>query len=139
MTKKDPQSSFAEDFNKESATTGLRDLGDAVGMPDEGDWKNIVNMIAVYRKASIAKFGYDKLTDCIVNAKKEYEELGGKYDSIARGFNLANKQSNMRLHFEFPQDFLLYIEQGYPTLFRSKKHYHWFCKNFKELMIPDRY
>jgi hypothetical protein len=139
MTKKDPQSSFAKDFNKESTTKGFRDLGDAVGMPDEGDWKNITNMIAVYRQTTKEKYGQDFLVDCISNAKKEYRELGGKYDNLAKGFNLANKESNMRFHFEFPESFLFFIEKGYPTMFRNKKHYAWFCKNFKELMIPDRY
>lgn len=140
MSKTSKQDSFAREFTSEAFKQGgFRALAGAVGMPDKKDWENIVQMIALYRKKSVDIYGYDILVTCITDARRDYQQNGGKYDSVARDFNLVNKDSNMRYHFELPESFVRWIEVGYPLMFKDLKHYHWFCKNFRELMIPGRF
>lgn len=134
------QEAFAKDFIAEAKKNGgFKSIGAAVGMPDNEDWDNIIKIIKVYRAESVKRFGFDILADCINSARKEAAQYGGKYENKAKGFNLVNKDSNMRYHFELPETFVHVIERAYPTMFTSREHYAWFCKHFKELMIPDRY
>lgn len=140
MTNKDPQSQFAKDFLEEVSKKGdIKSLGDAVGLPDQGDWRNIMNMITVFRKESIKKYGFDILVDCIATARRDYLQNGGKYNAQAKDYNLVNKGSNMRYHFELPESFVKTIELAYPLMFKNKKHYAWFCKNFSQLRITEKY
>lgn len=136
MPRKTAQTKFAQDFLKEVDKRGsMSGLADAIGLPDEGDWKNIMNIITVFRKESVKKYGFDILVDCIANARKDYAQYGGKHDKIGKEYNLVNKDSSMRYHFEFPESFVKTVEIAYPFMFRNKKHYAWFCKNFKQLSI----
>lgn len=140
MSASSKQNGFAQGFMDEVNRTGnVKSLVGAVGMPDKDDWRNIVEMISVYRKESVRRYGFDILTDCIATARREFAEFGGKYESRAPGFNLVNKDSNMRYHFELPGSFVRMIELAYPLMFKDKKHYHWFCRNFAELRIADRF
>lgn len=140
MPKNSKQSEFARDFSKEVSRTGsVKSLGDAIGLPDDGDWQNITNIIGVYRKESVKKYGFDILIDCIANARKEYHNFGGKYDTLAVQKNLVNKDSGMRYHFEFPESFVKTIELAYPLMFKDRKHYHWFCKKFAGLGITGEF
>jgi hypothetical protein len=140
MAKRGKQNGFAKDFIGEAQTKGnIKSLAGVVGMPDQEDWQNICSIISVYRKESIKRFGFDILVDCIASARKDYAQYGGKYESKAKGFNLVNKDSNMRYHFELPESFVHVIEKAYPLMFVDKNHYHWFCRNFSELRISDRF
>lgn len=138
MRKDSKQVGFAKDFLTEAQKKGVKSLAGAVGMPDKDDFDNICNMIAIYRKKSVEEYGYDILVWCVADAKRDKEQSGGKYESKAKGFNLVNKDSNMRYHFELPDTFVAMIQRVYPLMFSSTEHYHWFTKNFRELMIPER-
>jgi hypothetical protein len=137
--KKQKQDGFAQDFLQEAKHKGsVKSLGDVVGLPDKEDWVNICNMISVFRKESVKHYGFDILVDCIATGKRDYELNGGKYDGLAPGYNLVNKDSAMRYHFELPESFVHVIERAYPLMFTNKDHYHWFCKHFSELSIAER-
>lgn len=137
--KKSKQDGFTREFLDEAKRKGnIKSLGSVVGLPDKEDWANICNIISVYRKESVKRYGFDILVDCIATGKRDYRLYGGRYDNKAPGFNLVNKDSNMRYHFELPESFVRVIERAYPLMFTNKDHYHWFCKHFSELSIAER-
>lgn len=103
-------------------------LGDAVGMPDEVDKENIRAYIRKYDKAQPGKLAFT-----ISSARAEHNSA--RHDD----FNLVNKDSGARHIFELPADFVEGLEEAYPIMFRDKKHFRWFVKNFKELMLPKKY
>ena len=114
-----------------------KDLADAVGMPDEVDKQNIRKIILKYDKEHP---GY------IMHAKNSAREeladtkFGTTTDSRSKsGLSVGGAGSNMRLHLEIPEELYHNIEAYIPTIFREKKHYHWFLKNFPELLIPDKF
>lgn len=131
---------LANDFVTEARKRGeVKSLAGAVGMPDKEDYDNICNIISLYRKESVRRYGFDILVDAIATARREHDEFGGKYENRAKGFNLVNKDSNMRYNFELPESLIRAIELAYPLMFTDLKHYTWFCKNFKSLMISERF
>lgn len=100
-------------------------LGDAVGMPDAEDKRNIEKIIRAYEKKHPGEiiFHRNMARDRLVNA-----------------FNpnaVVDKKSNRRYVFELPPDLFNKLEAYIPTLFRDKKHFDWFKKNFKGLKIPQ--
>jgi hypothetical protein len=134
------QNEFAKEFLSEAQKKGtVKSLGSVVGLPDKEDWENICRMIDLFRKESVKRYGFDILVDAIATARKETEQYGGKYEKIAKGFNVVNKDSHMRYHFELPESFVEYITRAYPLMFTDKAHYHWFCRNFGSLRIPERF
>lgn len=134
------KNAFADEYRDEAQKKGgFKDLGDAVGMPDKEDWKNIVSIIEVTRKACIKKYGFDILVDCIANARKDRTENDNKYGKLHLDYGLVNKDSNMRHVMELPEEFMHAIEKGYPIMFSNRDHFSWFCRNFKELLIGDKY
>lgn len=128
---KKPDKGYVEGFKRQLDEGKTKTLADAVGLPDEDDWKNIVKMIAIYREATVKKYGYDILVETIANARKDA--------SNADAFLLVNKDSNMRHVFELPESFVNLIEKAYPLMFKSKKHFSWFARHFKELRISEKY
>lgn len=135
----DKQRDFAKDFASNAVKNGgFKNLGDAIELPDKEDWDNIVRIINNYRKDSIIRYGKDILVECIADARKEHLMAGAKYGRLSKEFQLVNKDSNMRHIFEFPESFVHAIESVYPVMFTSTKHFHWFCRNFKQLAIPDK-
>ena len=129
---------FARDFKQEVNKLGHhKSLAGAVGMPDQKDWENICNIIKLYRKESIKRYGFDILLDCVTQARNEYREAGRDYSQGK--FNIVNKDSAMRYHFEFPESFVGVIQTAYPLMFTSKEHYHWFLKHFGELRISEKF
>ncbi len=134
------QNEFTKEFLKEAQKKGtVKSLGTVIGLPDKEDWENICRIIDIYRKESIKRYGFDVLVDCIATARKDTEQHGGRYDHIAKGFNLVNKDSNMRYVFEFPESFVTIIQKAYPIMFSDKEHFRWFCRNFATLRIAGRF
>ena len=110
-------------------------LADAIGMPDKVDKENIQKLILKYEK---------KHPGYIKHARDEaYQELhdkkfGTTTDSRSKtGTSIAGGAS-MRLQLELPAELYESIETYIPTIFREKKHYHWFIKNFPELLVPEK-
>lgn len=110
-----------DNLDKQSYKT----LGDAVGMPDATDKENIQNIILRYERKHPGeiKFHRDAARDRIVNAFNPNAVL--------------DKNSNRRYMLELPPKLHANIEAYIPTIFRDKKHFDWFKKNFKELLIPQ--
>lgn len=132
------QEGFSKEFLAEARKKGsFKPLAGVVGMPDKEDWENIVSMISLYRRKSVEKYGYDILVDCIATARKQYKSEGRDYSKGK--FNIVNKDSAMRYHFELPESFVHMIEKAYPLMFVDREHYHWFCRNFAELRISDSF
>ena len=105
-------------------------LADAVGMPDNVDKENIQKIILRYEKKHP---GYIK--HARDEAKAEYAAEGGDKQK----FGVTNKQAAGRVIFELPEELYHDIEAYMPTVFRETKHFRWFVKNFKELMVPEVY
>lgn len=105
-----------------------KDLSDVVGLPDKEDKRNILTLIKNYE---IANPGQLKHT--LDSARNDMKSQGdAKY-------GVVSEQAGRRLVFELPEGLILEIEKAYPLMFRDKNHFRWFVKNFKPLMIPDRY
>lgn len=111
------------DINKRE----YKDLADAVGMPDETDKTNIRRIILNYERKHPGI-----ILDCLTKARKESKASENK-------FGIVNKGSDMRYVMELPMELHEKIEAYIPTIFREKKHFRWFVKNFPELRIPEKY
>ena len=105
-------------------------ISDAIGMPDDEDKRMIRRLILKYEKKHP---GY--IQHAINEAKREYKAQGGKKQK----FGEVNKEASGRIVFELPEELHHWIEQYIPSIFSDIKHFRWFVKNFKELLVPERY
>jgi hypothetical protein len=108
----------------------MKTLGDAVGLPDEQDKEAIRRMILRYEKKHP---GY--IQGARDEAKREHQAQGGK----TAEFGEVNKAARGRVLFELPEELYQSIYNSYPLMFSDTKHLRWFVKNFKELLIPEKY
>lgn len=99
-------------------------MSDVVGMPDDEDKKNIQKIIDDYER--------DNPGD--IQELIDYGKAHAKSD-----FNLVGETSNRRYILELPPKLHAKLEEYIPTIFRDQKHFAWFCKNFKQLTIPEKY
>lgn len=109
-----------------------KDLADAVGMPDEEDKKSIELIISRFerRNPGVIQFHRD--------AAKEH--MGVEHNRFAEMSKVTGEKNSARRYMmELPPELHMKLEQYIPTLFSSKKHFAWFCKNFKSLLIPKDY
>lgn len=118
------------ELSNKSFRANQKSLGDAVGLPDELDKEFIRKLITKYDKKypGFIKAARDE-------ARAQHAAAGGD----TAKFSEVNSDARGRLLFELPEELHHNIEQSYPLMFSNKKHFRWFCKNFKELMIPDKY
>lgn len=101
-----------------------KDIGDAVGMPDAQDKAHIDKIIISYEKKNPGEIAFHRdMAKARMN--NEFAEI--------------DKSSGRRYLFELPPQLHAKLEAYIPTLFRSKKHFAWFCKNYKHLMIAEKY
>lgn len=110
-----------------------KSLGDVIGMPDDQDKTFIRGLILAYEKE---RPGWIKHT--IDEARREQQAVNGPITKRT-DFGLVDGHSARRHIFELPQGLVETIETYYPTMFREKKHFQWFVKHFKELMVPEKY
>jgi len=114
-----------------------KSLGDAVGMPDDTDKENIRKIIMRFEKKNPGAIPHT-----ISEAKQDMKANSSALHEI-KDLGLVEKKSmssaNRALVFELPEALVDELEKYIPTLFRDRKHFQWFVKNFKELMVPDRY
>ncbi len=98
-----------------------KDIGDAVGMPDEQDRQQIQKLIDDFEKKHPGeiKFHRDAASDHLKQLRTD----------------VVGKKSGRRYALEIPEPLYIKMEQYIPTLFRSKKHFTWLRKNFKELFL----
>lgn len=131
MAKKDNSKQFREDLLHTVNTRGGQDVADAIGMPDDKDYETLVRIIQRYEK----KFP-GRLRHTITEARNEFK--AGTYGSSlmsSEGQAVISRDSNMTYDFELPEDLYRAIEQVFPSMFVSKKHFRWFKKHFRQLTI----
>lgn len=112
--------------------TEYKTLGDAIGMPDEQDKTFIRNLILRYEEKNPGQILAYR------DAGKEELAKNGLWNG-RQEFGVTGKQASMRMIFNLPSELHASIERYYPTMFREKTHFHWFIKNFKGLMLPEKY
>lgn len=111
-----------------------QDIGDAVGMPDADDKAHIEKILLAYDKKHPGEIKFHR-----DNARANSVAGTNEYGLVSGGTSKHGITSeNLRYLFELPPEVHEKIEEYIPTIFRSKKHFAWFCKNFKELMIPSK-
>lgn len=121
---------FLKDISKAANEAGnVKNLGDAIGMPDKEDKEIIRRVLVQYEKAHPGEIKFHR------DAARARIEAAGKDSKFA----IIDKDSNRRYMFELPVEIGMFLEKSYPLMFRNKKHFAWFCKNFPELMIGDLY
>ena len=108
------------------------DAADAVGMPDEQDYEVLAG---IFRSFERKNPGLIQAT--VKRGRMEYEmgsnRLKKTFDPNQRA--ITSTDSNMEYVFELPAGLVARIEKTFPTMFRSKKHFGWFKKNFYKLTI----
>jgi len=111
------KSNLSERDQKLAAKMSRRDIADAVGMPDDIDKRNIETIIRNFNRlypGQVAAVINDAKKDVVVRKVKVNPEVGTKRMSL-------------------PIPLMRMIEESYPAMFTSKKHFDWFMKNFKGL------
>lgn len=127
MKKDERIDAFLELAAKEGTTKSL--MSDVVGMPDEKDKEFIRNLIQIHEKMTNGLLAYT-----LKQSREEFENYS-KFATKGNEDAKVNQGSNMTYDFELPNSFVLLIEKYYPTMFRDRKHFAWFKKNLKGLMV----
>lgn len=106
------------------------DIADAIGMPDEKDYEVLLRIIQRYEKTHPGV-----LRHTVETARAEFKQ--GVYGKrlLWEGEAVVSKKGNFTYDFELPEDLYHAIEQVFPSMFKSKKHFRWFKKNFVKLTI----
>lgn len=121
---------FLKDVSKASEKAGnIKTLGGAIGMPDKEDKEIIRKFLVQYEKAHPGEIQFHR------DAAREHISATGKDNK----FGLIEKDAGRRYMFELPVGVGQFLEKSYPLMFRSKDHFSWFCRNFPELLIPEKY
>jgi hypothetical protein len=109
-------------------------LGDAVGMPDETDKQNIQKIILRYEKKNPGE-----IKQIIDYARKHSKAMENEFGLITEQNAKGISSTSVRYLLELPPKLHEQIEAYIPTIFRDKKHFRWFCKNFKNLLLVEKY
>lgn len=106
------------------------DIADAIGMPDEQDYEVLADIIRKYERRNPG------LIQATLKAgRHDYEQGIHSSSKLWKGDTIVNEDSNMRYVFELPEGLVQAIEAVFPSMFRSKKHFGWFKKQFPKLTI----
>lgn len=100
-----------------------KDIGDAIGMPDATDKKNIRALIDSFEKKNPGMI------------KEVRDEARIRLAEMGRSDAVVDKLSGRRYALEIPEPLHQAIENYIPTIFRSKRHFQWLRTNFKELFV----
>lgn len=106
------------------------DVADAIGMPDEKDYEVLMK---IFNKFERKNPGLIQAT--LAAGRKDFELGIHRKNKTWTNEATVNRASNMVYHFELPLGLYQAIEQVFPSMFRSKKHFAWFKKNFYKLTI----
>lgn len=106
-------------------TRSTKSLADAIGLPDEEDRIRIEMFLKKYEEDNPGEIQFHRDAARIRLSNKKH--------------GVINEESGRRYLFELPQPIGIWLGQAYPLMFRDKRHLAWFCKNFKHLMIPEKY
>jgi hypothetical protein len=111
------------------------DIADAIGMPDEKDLQVLTRIINRYEKTHPGV-----LAHTVNTARKEFKAgiYGKRLAEHNGGEAIVAEGTNTVYALELPEDLGRAIEEVFPSLFRSKKHLHWFRQNFPGLTISGQ-
>jgi hypothetical protein len=121
---------FRSDLLGEVANRGKYDLADAIGMPDAQDYEVLLKIIQKFEAKHPGL-----IAEKLAAGRADYEAGIHRGKRTWTGKATVNKSSNMVYVFELPDDLYYAIEAVFPSMFRSKKHFTWFKKNFYKLTI----
>lgn len=112
-----------------------QDIGDAVGMPDADDKAHIEKILLAYDKKHPGEIQFQR------DMARLHSKAGKSEFGLVSGVDggLGINSGGLRYILEIPPELHEKIEEYIPTIFRSKKHFAWFCKEFKYLMIPSKH
>ncbi len=119
---------------------------DIVGMPDSWDKKNIQALVDTFSKTtftipgddgepSITITGAEWIRQGLIEARERHQTEG---TLKGNDFGVKSKDMDMRVMCTVPKPLQMKLIQGYPSLFKDKKHLLWFARNFKMFTIPKR-
>lgn len=109
-------------------------LGDAIGMPDDEDKQNIRRIINRYEKKHPGE-----MKTLIEYAQAHSAAFDNEFGLVSGKGGTGVSSNGVRYLMELPPGLHAKLEMYLPTLFREKKHFQWFVKNFPELLIPEKY
>ena len=111
---------------------GKDDVADAIGMPDQQDYETLLSII---QKFEARHPGLIKAA--LYAGRRDYESGVHRRKQIFTGKATISKDNNMVYVFELPAQLYLAIERVFPSMFRSRKHFASFKKNFYKLTIGE--
>lgn len=132
-----------------SKTTRGENWAEIVGMPDDWDKNNIQNLIKAFESVifdlpvsdndedgTIRVSGRQWIINEVEDAKKQHGlDIPMTKD---QQYGLKSKDSDMRILTAIPQPLWEKIREAYPTIFRDKKQYMWFVKNFPQFRLVSK-
>lgn len=125
---------FQSDFRDAINSRKGSDVADAVGMPDEQDYAVLMR---IFQKFEARNPGLIQAT--LKAGRRDYKagvhSRKQIFDKHERA--VVSKDSNMTYVFELPANLYFAIEAVFPSMFKSKKHFAWFKKNFYKLTIGE--
>lgn len=121
---------FQSDFLKAIDNRGKDDIADVVGMPDDQDLETLRSIIQKFD----AKYP-GLIKNSLQAGRRDYKLGVHAKKELWQGEGIISKDSNMTYAMELPANLYFAIEQVFPSMFKSKKHFAWFKKNFRQLTI----
>lgn len=100
-------------------------LAEGIGLPDKQDKERIQRWLLKYEKEHPGEIKFHRDA---ARARLKDPKFATIDDASAR-----------RYLFELPEEFGNWLSQSYPLMFKAKTHTHWFCRNFPELLIPEKF
>jgi len=117
---------------------GPEDWSKIIGDPDDWDKKNLMALI---NKFAVQTFDVEG-TKITGKAWIELEVADARrshgLDGTQPGNDVGKKTKDMHVYSAIPTPLHNAIQQSYPTIFRDKKHYYWFLKNFPMFRITRK-
>lgn len=121
--------------NMDLSKREYKDLADAVGMPDDEDYKKILKIIETYERK------HPEELRTLRDIAREQTAAGNNDWGLVKadGVKWNTSLSGHRYMLELPLPLHEKIERYIPTIFSNKRHFAWFCKKFPGLLIPRKY
>jgi hypothetical protein len=123
---------FQKDILDAMSNRGKGDIADAIGMPDEKDYEVLLSIIQQFEAKNP---GLIKAT--LEAGRQDYYNGAHRKNKTWTGKTTVSRDSNMTYVFELPANLYFAIEAVFPSMFKSKKHFAWFKKNFYKLTIGE--
>lgn len=114
---------------------------DYLGMPDVSDKKNIENALRLYKKRKFT-ITEDTKTKTITGAQlidAVRDQAKRRHaDALKNDRGVVDEERDIRIMLSLPQSLVQFLEVGYPTLFKDRRHFEWFMDTFPQLLLPKK-